>query len=259
MPFSSIEPHFQLKWLVISFSSFILFPLSSSDPRTSDAGLFCGTAGPLGRNFIPIFVQEMEFLSQQVTLNNWGSHFVNSTPPMYGLAQCHQDLSHLDCLLCYAAGRTKLPRCLPATSARIYLDGCFLRYDNYSFFSESVDPNHDAVNCTSGRGAIVDQATRSEFVRNVHRVISNVTAVAVANAGYGVAEMEGGGVAVYALAQCWKTVNTSGCRDCLQKASNEVRGCLPAKEGRGLNAGCYLRYSTERFYGDDEESKAGHG
>ena len=115
------------------------------------------------------------------------------------------------------------------------------------------------MNCSSGIGAIGDQGERLEFVRNVHRVISNVTATAVADGGYGVAEMEGGAVGVYVLAQCWKTVNSSGCRACLEKAGNEVRGCLPAKEGRGLITGCYLRYSTEKFYGDEEESKGGHG
>ncbi|RVW46665.1 Cysteine-rich receptor-like protein kinase 42 [Vitis vinifera] len=253
---SSIKVHSKPTWLI---SFFILFSLSSSDPRTSEAGLYCSPAKSTDKNFVPVFVKEMEFLSQLVTLNLWGSHFVNSTPPMYGLAQCHQDLSHLDCLLCYAAGRTKLPRCLPATSARIYLDGCFLRYDNYSFFSESVDPDHDAVNCSSGSGAIVDQGAKLEFVKNVHRVINNVTATAVANGGYGVAVVEGGAVGVYALAECWKTVNSSGCRACLQKASNEVRGCLPGKEGRGLNAGCYLRYSTEKFYDNGGESEGGSG
>lgn len=253
---SSIKVHSKPTWLI---SFFILFSLSSSDPRTSEAGLYCSPAKSTDKNFVPVFVKEMEFLSQLVTLNLWGSHFVNSTPPMYGLAQCHQDLSHLDCLLCYAAGRTKLPRCLPATSARIYLDGCFLRYDNYSFFSESVDPDHDTVNCSSGSGAIVDQVAKLEFVKNVHRVINNVTATAVANGGYGVAVVEGGAVGVYALAECWKTVNSSGCRACLQKASNEVRGCLPGKEGRGLNAGCYLRYSTEKFYDNGGESEGGSG
>lgn len=103
---SSIKVHSKPTWLI---SFFILFSLSSSDPRTSEAGLYCSPAKSTDKNFVPVFVKEMEFLSQLVTLNLWGSHFVNSTPPMYGLAQCHQDLSHLDCLLCYAAGRTKLP------------------------------------------------------------------------------------------------------------------------------------------------------
>lgn len=122
-----------------------------------------------------------------------------------------------------------------------------------------MDPEHDAANCSSGGGEIEDQVAKLEFVKNVRRVVSNVTAVAVADGGYGVVEVGGGAVRAYALAQCWKTVNSSGCRACLEKAGDEVMGCLPAKEGRGLNAGCYLRYSTEKFYGNEGESKANNG
>lgn len=71
----------------------------------------------------------------------------------------------------------------------------------------------------------------------------NVTQTAAANGGFAVGEVKG----VFGLAVCWKTVSSHGCRDCLEKAANEVRVCLPSGEGRGLNAGCYLRYSTHNF------------
>ncbi|KAK7306498.1 hypothetical protein VNO77_44444 [Canavalia gladiata] len=45
--------------------------------------------------------------------------------------------------------------------------------------------------------------------------------------------------------------------DCLRKAGKEVKGCLPKREGRALNAGCYLMYSTHKFY--NEEGAAGGG
>lgn len=237
----------------ISIIFFSLFSLSLSDPRTSQSGLYCGTfKPPLSNNFIPTFVKEMESLSQLVTANYWGTHFVNSTPPMYGLAQCFQDLSHTDCLLCYAASRTKLPRCLPSTSARIYLDGCFLRYDNYSFYGESVNPLIDAVNCSSSQsGLAVDD------VASVGFVIENVTRIALTNGGFGLAEVKG----VYALAQCWKTVGSDGCRECLEMAGKAVRGCAPRRDGRGLFAGCYLRYSADKFYNDrgEAENSSDHG
>ncbi|GMN45924.1 hypothetical protein TIFTF001_015107 [Ficus carica] len=57
-----------------------------------------------------------------------GEANVTSPPPeIYAFAQCHDDLS-----ACFAAYRTKLPRCVPASPARIFLDGCFLRFDNYN-------------------------------------------------------------------------------------------------------------------------------
>ncbi|KAK7313833.1 hypothetical protein VNO77_39035 [Canavalia gladiata] len=45
--------------------------------------------------------------------------------------------------------------------------------------------------------------------------------------------------------------------DCLREAGKEVKGCLPKREGRALNAGCYLMYSTHKFY--NEEGAAGDG
>ncbi|KAK6928367.1 Protein kinase domain [Dillenia turbinata] len=237
------------------------FPPSISDPRTLTASIYCGTGKlPANTNFIPTFVKEMETLSQLVTIHHFGTHILNSTPPMYGLAQCYQDLSHTDCLLCYAAARTKLPRCLPSISARIYLDGCFLRYDNYSFFNEYVDQRHyNSVNCSTRVDSVTEKNAKPDFKTSVGWVIQNVTRLAVENGGFRVAEVNRETETVYALAQCWKTISKDGCRDCLDKAGHRARGCAPAKEGRGFDAGCYIRYSTEKFYNDGNETNGQAG
>ncbi|BFG26916.1 hypothetical protein CerSpe_131900 [Prunus speciosa] len=243
-------------WVIFFF---LVFSVSLSDPRTNQATLSCGTVKPpQNTSIIPAFVKEMESLSQLITTHHWGTHFVNSTPPMYGLAQCFQDLSHTDCLLCYAACRTKIPRCLPSLSATIFLDGCYLRYDNYSFYQQPTDPSRDAVICSSSSKHELENEDRMEFVKNVGFAIRNVTKAAVDNGGFGVAQVKG---SVYALAQCWKTVGRDGCRACLEKGGEAVRGCAPKKEGKALNAGCYLRYSTEKFYNDEEQAEhmADHG
>lgn len=130
-------------FLLLLFSSFLLISPSLSDPRISEVELQCGNSTGLG-NIIPAFTAMMRPISDQVTNQGWGSNS-SSAPPtvLYGLAQCHGDLNQSDCLLCFAESRTKLPRCIPRTGGRLYLDGCFLRYDNYSFFNESIDPKHD--------------------------------------------------------------------------------------------------------------------
>ncbi|XP_015879316.1 cysteine-rich receptor-like protein kinase 42 [Ziziphus jujuba] len=239
-------------FFVIIFFLFSFFSPTVSDPRISIAGMYCGRArAPAKANFIPTFVKEMESLSQTITDQQWGTHFVNTTIPIYGLAQCFQDLSRTDCLLCYAASRTKLPRCLPSISARIYLDGCFLRYDNYSFYKETTDTSRDTVNCSSKYAVLDDQSGKSQFVKNVKFVVNNVTSIALKNGGFGVAEVKG----VYALAQCWKTVGYVGCRACLEKAAEAVGKCAPKREARALYAGCYLRYSTDKFYNDKQASR----
>ncbi|XP_024179702.1 cysteine-rich receptor-like protein kinase 42 isoform X1 [Rosa chinensis] len=234
------------------FTFFSLFYLFLCDPRTSEAGLYCGAAKPPpNSSFIPTFVAEMESLSELITKHHWGTHFFNSTTPMYGLAECYNDLSHTDCLLCYAASRTEIPRCLPSLSARIFLDGCFLRYDNYSFYSEASVPAVDSVVC--GQEEAADAAV---FKENVAEVIERVKRSAAENGGFGVGEVGG---EVYALGQCWKTVDGDGCRECLEKGGEAVRGCGLKTEGKALNAGCYLRYSTRKFYNDEGEAEHEHG
>ncbi|KAK2968448.1 hypothetical protein RJ640_004454 [Escallonia rubra] len=158
-------------------------------------------------------------------------------------------ISKADCLLCHSQSCVTLSRCLPVTSGRVFFDGCFLRYDNYSFFNESVDPNRDTVKCSGA------SSTKLGFQKDVGELIENLTESAMAKGGFAVVEGEG----VYALAQCWKSVSSAGCRDCLEKARKEVKGCLPSKEGRGLNAGCYLRYSTEKFFSNDKAEKKKSG
>ncbi|PIN21832.1 Serine/threonine protein kinase [Handroanthus impetiginosus] len=237
-----------LQWIMIlTFFMIHIFPLALSDPRISEAGLFCGLPQSTSSH-LPVFVKVMEVISQRVTASKWGNYAINSTnASVYGLAQCYGDLSHDDCLQCYAASRTRLPRCLPAFGGRIFLDGCFLRYDNYGFFNESVDAALDKVNCNSSLGAA--SGVDLDFRKNVEELIDNVTARAVVNGGYAVMGNKG----VFGLAECWNTVSTEGCRACLAKANREIRECLPSSEGRALNAGCYMRYSTVKFFSNQSQ------
>ncbi|KAG6392490.1 hypothetical protein SASPL_146712 [Salvia splendens] len=241
----------KLSWIAVAIIH--ILPFSLSDPRIYEAGLFCSVERPppnASASFIPLFTSAMETIPQQVAARNWGSYIFNSTnASIYTLAQCHADLSRDDCLQCYATSRTRLPRCVPAFGGRIFLDGCFLRYDSYAFFAESVDPDSDAVNCTST--APNSALPEAEFRRSVLEVIDNVTAGGrSATAGIGGA---------FGLAECWNSVGAEGCRACLAKANSEIRRCLPSSEGRALNAGCYLRYSTQKFYNQSTASNRDSG
>ncbi|KAJ9542976.1 hypothetical protein OSB04_029482 [Centaurea solstitialis] len=194
----------------------------------------------------------MEGLSYQLntTLIASGNNFaVARISFMYALIQCHHDLSQADCLVCYAASRRAIPGCLPRTSARYFLDGCFLRYDNYSFSHEAVDPVTDTRNCnTSLSGS--DWRSYDEgldFSSVVGGLVENLAELALSNNGFGVMEHKG----VFGLGQCWEILSNDECRVCLDKAKMEAKGCLPSPEGRIMNAGCFLRYSTQIFFNHD--------
>ncbi|ERN02724.1 cysteine-rich receptor-like protein kinase 42 [Amborella trichopoda] len=236
-----------------------LVGISLSDPRINRAALICDPSrSSNAAAFIQSFVSAMESLNKQIGPSPFSTSVSSgnsSTVRVYALAQCMNDLSPTDCLLCFAECRTKLPACLPSNSARIFLDGCFLRYDNYSFFNESFGGD-DLTVC--GPNKLLGFST-SEFKRRVEDVVRNVSLGAVGNGGFCVAEREGdvAAPAVYALGQCWRSLSMGSCKQCLEKAAEELRGCSDAVEARALITGCYMRYSTENFY--DEGGGGGDG
>ncbi|KAK8653291.1 hypothetical protein V6N13_127299 [Hibiscus sabdariffa] len=256
--FSGSEESYWRWVFMFIFSS--LFSTSISEPRISNSTLLCGKFNPLnGTNFVPSFVKEMRGLSEAINARRFATYHLDSAPPIYALAQCHRDLSQTECLLCFAVSRTKIPRCLPFNSARIFLDGCFLRYENYSFYRESVSSSLDQVVCSSDDVAKAGEDSSTKrvglFGKKVGYAVSRVTKIALRDGGFGALAVDG----VFALAQCWESVPFEGCRECLQKAAMAVKGCLPKAEGRGLNTGCYLRYSTEKFFNERGETEHNHG
>jgi hypothetical protein len=246
------------KWLFLILIFFFFSP-SLSDPQTGQAGLLCGSSNPdTTPDFLSNFIVAMDKISQEVNESGWAAQSVTSSvPEIFTYAQCYDFLSHNDCIACHSESRTELPRCLPANSARIFLDGCYLRYDNYSFFDEAIDEDRDMVKCGNPDGVTGDQYIGREFAKRVRQVVQNVTKTAVRRMGFAVAGEKGGVEAVYAMAQCWRRLDPDRCNKCLSNAVKKVIVCAPAPEGRVMNAGCYLRYSTENFYGNDTDSDNG--
>ncbi|PHT31756.1 hypothetical protein CQW23_28093 [Capsicum baccatum] len=78
---------------------------------------------------------------------------------------------------------------------------------------------------------------------STENLIDKLTGTAVVNGGYASMHLNG----VYGLTQCWKTLSIKGCRECLDKASMDIKECFPSRDAKALIAGCYLRYSTQNF------------
>ncbi|XP_068641367.1 cysteine-rich receptor-like protein kinase 42 [Aristolochia californica] len=240
----------------------VMLSLSLSETATFNGSTICGRSRAAdGGVLIQNFVADMEALSGLVGSKGWGDHAVGQTSPspVYGLAQCFDHLSHMDCLLCFAECRTRLPRCLPSTSARFFLDGCFLRYDNYSFYEEFEDKVNDKSIC--GETEMVGGEKLGELWTNLVNVTALATTTAVQNGGFAMVEKKGeSGNSLYGMAQCWKSLDIKGCRECLTNAGKDIKGCFPRTEARVLNAGCYMRYSTEKLpeaVQDNQDDKHG--
>ncbi|XP_051144808.1 cysteine-rich receptor-like protein kinase 2 [Andrographis paniculata] len=237
-------------WIIpsipIIIAAILQFPYSSlAEPRAKTVEFICGKQMEHNTTiYVPNFVATMENISAQVRSAGFGVAKTGTGPDTnYGLAQCYGDLSSVDCVLCYAEARTVLPQCYPVNGGRIYLDGCFMRAENYSFFHEFTGPD-DHARC--GNSTRKDSA----FQASARQALSQVVSAASVNNGYGRAQVPVAGrtnESAYVLADCWRTISPSSCRACLENASASISKCLPWSEGRALNTGCFMRYSDTNF------------
>ncbi|XP_044494691.1 cysteine-rich receptor-like protein kinase 2 [Mangifera indica] len=222
----------------------LLLERALGDPRSQTVQIMCGNQSEHNATmFVPNFVATMENISEQVRTAGFGVAVSGSGPDTnYGLAQCYGDLSLLDCVLCYAEARTLLPQCFPNNGGQIFLDGCFMRSQNYSFFEEYKGPADHAVCGNTTRKS-------SKFQESARQAVLRAVASAPSHGNYARATIaaSGSNESAYVLANCWKNLKTSSCEACLKNASASVLGCLPWSEGRALNTGCFLRYSDRDF------------
>ncbi|KAL2510409.1 Cysteine-rich receptor-like protein kinase 2 [Forsythia ovata] len=232
-------------FIIIILVNLQVLDASLGEPMAQMVDLICGNQTPRNPS-IPIanFVATMENISVQMRTSGFGIASTGSRPDAsYGLAQCYGDLSTLGCVLCYFEARSLLPQCFPVNGGMIFLEGCFMRAENYSFYQEYIGPNDRAIcgNRTQKNSAFRASARQA--------VVQAVSAAPNSN-GYARAQVAVSGTAnesAYVLANCWRTLSASFCRACLENASASILGCLPWSEGRALNTGCFVRYSDTNF------------
>ncbi|TKY69894.1 Cysteine-rich receptor protein kinase 2 [Spatholobus suberectus] len=228
-----------------------------AEPRAKTVLITCGHEREHNTSiFVPNFVATMEEISDEMRKTGFGTAVVGTGPDTnYGLAQCYGDLSLLDCVLCYAEARTVLPQCFPYNSGRIFLDGCFMRAENYSFFNEHTGPGDRAM-CgnTTKKNSSFQAAAKQAVLRAVQDAPNNK--------GYARGNVAVAGATnqtVHVLADCWRTLDQSSCKACLENASSSILGCLPWSEGRALNTGCFMRYSDTDFLNKEQENGSSRG
>ncbi|KAJ7943676.1 Cysteine-rich receptor-like protein kinase [Quillaja saponaria] len=231
--------------IILLIKALILSETVNGDPRARTVKIMCGNQLEYNTTvFVPNFVATMEKISEQMRTSGFGSAVTGSGPDInYGFAQCYGDLSLLDCVLCYAEARTVLPQCFPYNGGRIYLDGCFMRSENFSFYEEYRGAEDRSVCGNMTRNS-------SSFEAAVKQAVLNAVATAPNNKGYArgkIAVSSAVNESAYVLANCWRTLNSSSCRACLENASASMLRCLPRSEGRALNTGCFMRYSDRDF------------
>ncbi|XP_031130236.1 cysteine-rich receptor-like protein kinase 2 isoform X2 [Ipomoea triloba] len=230
---------------LILVTTLVLLDVSNGVTRPQTIRVLCGPH--LDHNtttFSLNFIALMENLMGQMRTQGWGFAKIGEGPDTnFGLAQCYGGyVSLLDRVLCYNEAHAVLPNCYPSYAGRIYLDSCFVRIDNYSFFGENLGPEDTHVCGNGTRKDVLFQAAAKramlQAVSNAPKNVNGFAGVELPISGRHNSEF------AYVLANCWKTVNTSGCRRCLESASKSMLKCLPWSEGRALYTGCFMRYSA---------------
>ncbi|KAL2484527.1 Cysteine-rich receptor-like protein kinase 2 [Abeliophyllum distichum] len=123
--------------IIMILVNLLLPDASLWEPRAQVVQIMCGNQLPHNSTIsIQNFMQTMKNLNAQVQTSGFatavGGSGLNTD---HGLVQCYGDLSLPECVLCLAQARTVTPRFYPFNGAKVYLDGCFLRNENYNFFS----------------------------------------------------------------------------------------------------------------------------
>ncbi|KAL4653401.1 hypothetical protein ACB092_01G300100 [Castanea dentata] len=154
---------------------------------------------------------------------------------------CMADLSSNECEECFNHVKTLFASCFPSIGGRVYADGCFIRVENYSFYEETVGP--DALKRCS------NSFDRSQIFKDTAEdLVYKIAKQAPDSRGFAVKQQKlPAGSSVYAMANCWKTMDHSMCSSCLINAAMVSLSCLPSTDSRVMNAGCFIRYSDYDF------------
>ncbi|KAM7269506.1 hypothetical protein ACFE04_025003 [Oxalis oulophora] len=252
----------QVTILLLSLSIFFTKSVLA-DSRANQVALICTknrATTDERTTFVVNFVASMNAVTPQIARQRYAT-VVKGTgnTTVYAFGECMRDLDQTDCNLCFAQCKTQMMSCLPfqynTRGGRNFLDGCYLRYDYYNFFQESLS-SYDKTVCGTDD---VNNRTKSVYSDNVLELVKNLSVQAVKNDGFFVGSVSRGNSSVYGLAQCWKLVRGSGCEKCLDDAVEKVRSCVSKKEGRVLNSGCYLRYAPYKFYDNSTEVAGSSG
>ncbi|XP_029126680.1 cold-responsive protein kinase 1 [Cajanus cajan] len=166
----------------------------------------------------------------------------------YAMLQCRNYLSKNDCLACFDTASTQIRNCSSANGARVIYDGCFLRYESERFYDQTNELG-SGVSC----GNISSNVTGLKSVGQ--QVLTNLQTATPKIKGFYAAtktQVVVGGAAIYAIAQCVETTTEAKCLSCMQVGYNNLQSCLPNTEGRAYDAGCFMRYSTTRFFADNQ-------
>ncbi|XP_022146427.1 cysteine-rich repeat secretory protein 12-like isoform X2 [Momordica charantia] len=242
-----------------SLSSLVIFFCGAvailSPPSTSSVDTFV-FGGCTQQKYIPgsPFDSNLNLLLGRLVGTAASSAYANftvlgSTPQdtIYGLYQCRGDLNSGDCSRCVAGAVSRLGTvCTDACGGALQLEGCFVKYDNRSFFG-AEDKTLVVRKCGPPIGSNSGALTRLD------------AALAYLATGGGTYRVGGAGE-VQSTAQCIGDLSVSECQDCITDAIGRLKSaCGASAWGDVYLAKCYTRFTRGVTYSQDGGNGYGNG
>ncbi|XP_076924274.1 cysteine-rich receptor-like protein kinase 2 [Bidens hawaiensis] len=216
----------------------------------------CGNYKPMSptsfsRNLNSTFSQLRSQLSNTGVYYARAQNMVNGDA-VYGVAQCRNYLVSIECLACFDAAVSAVEPCGDANGAHVFLDNCFLRFENYDQFYDDPQGNLD-----DDVLAICGNESRSQpittFNQAVKELLSDISVATPRTSNFYIASTRQlTNATVYAIAQCVENASQAICKNCLSKAYDNLYSCVPAIEGRAVNVGCFMKYSEFPFFQNNQ-------
>nr|XP_043629242.1 cysteine-rich receptor-like protein kinase 2 isoform X2 [Erigeron canadensis] len=180
--------------------------------------------------------------SQLTTSSNAEAHITDGDA-VWGIAWCRGYLSVPECLDCFDYAVGQLKTCGSGNVAHVIYNDCNVRYESYNFI-----PGYS----NRASRALCDNVTSlqpTEFRTAADKLLLDLQIAAPRTPNFYAAstrQIADGNATVYAFAQCFQ--NQTVCSECLKSTSSALHDCLPGISGRGMDNGCFMRYSSTPFF-----------
>ena len=166
---------------------------------------------------------------------------------IYGLLNCRGDATAEQCYNCSqraTAAIRKSEGCGNAVGGTIWMDVCFLRYENHTFLGKP-----DSYGLYTFVTSNVSQP--EVFNAAVEKLLSNLSTEAESEPKLYAAGNTTDSLSrkIYGLVQCWRDISSDDCSTCLSNTINSLLVTYPGNPGvQGLMANCIIRYEIYPFF-----------
>ncbi|XP_071739166.1 cysteine-rich receptor-like protein kinase 2 [Rutidosis leptorrhynchoides] len=177
----------------------------------------------------------------------------DSNDAVYGLAQCRNYESVTQCLAYFDVAVSAVRPCGSSIGANIYLDNCFLKYENYNQFYDDPEGTSDTPLAICSNKSTTQQIT--DFNRVVQQLLSDISVATPRTSNFYTAstrQVTSGNATIYAIGQCVENASQAICKNCMLTAYNNLHNCLPSNEARAIALGCFMRYSEFPFFQNNQ-------